>query len=154
MAAPPSPLNAGRPWTPEDTERLRHLAREGVAPDLIAERLGRSPRSLSDQAKKIGVGLGTNSATRSRERREARPSGPETRMDEPQVNWATGERQAPRFYVRVRRGARPPMPWTWEIHREGGTGPLRRAVRGYRSAEDAWEAGRAALARLGRAGPR
>src|SRR3712207_7426458 len=46
----------------------------------------------------------------------------------------------------------PPMPWTWEIHREGGTGPLRRAVRGYRSAEDAWEAGRAALARLGQRG--
>ena len=75
-------------------------------------------------------------------------------MGEPRVNWTTGERQAPRFYVPVRRGARPPMPWTWEIHREGGTGPLRRAVRGYRSAEDAWEAGRAALARLGRAGPR
>ena len=62
MAAPRHPPNAGRPWTPEDTERLRHLAREGVAPDLIADRLGRSPRSLSDRARKIGVGLGTNRA--------------------------------------------------------------------------------------------
>src|SRR4051794_26972896 len=46
------------------------------------------------------------------------------------------------------------MPWIWEISRDGEASAFRRAVRGYRSAEDAWEAGRVALARLERQGSR
>ena len=155
MAALSQPFNAGRPWSPADIETLQRLAGEGVMPDLIAERLGRSPGALSDRAARIGVRLGTCRDARAADRREARPTGPETRTDRPPVSWAAGDASAPRLYVRIRRGARPPMAWTWEIHRDGAVSALlRRALRGYRSAEEAWEAGRAALARLGRAGPR
>ncbi len=56
--------------------------------------------------------------------------------------------------MRVQREGRSPTPWVWEIHRDDGSGPLRRASRGYRSAEEAWEAGQDALAALARgAGP-
>ena len=146
--------NAGNPWTPEETGTFRRLAAEGVALDLIAERLGRSRGALVDRARRIGVKLRESRDARTARRMEARPPGPVTRTDKPTMGWATGG-PSPRIYVRVRRGARPPMPWTWEIHREGGgPAPLCCALRGYRSAEDAWEAGRAALAGLGRAGPR
>ena len=55
----------------------------------------------------------------------------------------------PEVFVLIERRARPPMPWTWAIHWQGRSEPSWRAVRGYRSADDAWEAGQAALARLG-----
>ena len=71
-------------------------------------------------------------------------------MNKLQMGPAIGGRPAPRFYLRVQRSARPPMPWVWEISRDGEASAFRRAVRGYRSAEDAWEAGRVALARLER----
>ena len=54
----------------------------------------------------------------------------------------------PPFFVRVQRSARPPLPWTWAIYRQGDLSPCRSAVRGYGTADEAWEAGRAALARL------
>ena len=57
----------------------------------------------------------------------------------------------PPFFVRVQRSARPPMPWTWAIYRRGDDSPCRSAVRGYGTADEAWEAGRATLARLGAA---
>jgi hypothetical protein len=53
------------------------------------------------------------------------------------------------LHLRVERSAPPPLPWIWVIHREGDAPPVRRALRAYRSAEEAWEAGRAVLARLG-----
>jgi hypothetical protein len=55
----------------------------------------------------------------------------------------------PPFFVLVKRRARPPLPWTWEVHRQGDPDTCWRALRGYKSAEDAWEAGQTALARLG-----
>jgi len=58
----------------------------------------------------------------------------------------------PGFSVKVQRQDRPPVPWTWEIYRAGASLPFRRALRGYGSAEAAWEVGRAALAALERAG--
>ncbi len=152
MTALPHPFNTGRPWTSEHDAVLRRLAREGVPPDLIADRLGRSTEALVDRARKIGVKFQENRDARTVRRVEARPPGSATRTDKPTVGRAIGDASALRMYVRVHRGGRPPMPWTWVIHQEGGPGPLRRAVRGYRSAEEAWEAGRAALAALGRAG--
>jgi hypothetical protein len=71
-------------------------------------------------------------------------------MDKPKVAPTLGGMAEPKVYVRVQRGGQPPMPWTWEIHREGDPPPRRCAVRGYRSAEDAWEAGQAALTSLKR----
>jgi hypothetical protein len=55
----------------------------------------------------------------------------------------------PRFFVRVHRPARPPLPWTWAIHQEGRARPCRRSIRAYRSADEAWAAGQAMLARTG-----
>ncbi len=47
-----------------------------------------------------------------------------------------------------------PLPWTWEIVSDGTRAGAQRSLRGYRSAEDAYAAGRAALADLGHRGPR
>ena len=154
MAALSQPFNAGRLWTPEDTETLRHLTREGVAPDLIADRLGRSLGALSHRAVRIGFNLGKHRAGRAAEPGLARPFGSATRADKPLVGWVTGDALAPLIYVQVRREGRSPLPWAWEIRRDGGLGALRCSLRGYRSAEEAWEAGRGALARWRHSGPR
>jgi hypothetical protein len=55
-----------------------------------------------------------------------------------------------RFFIKVQRQARPPAPWGWEIHLEGRAEAYRSSLRGYRSADEAWEAGRVALCRLGK----
>jgi hypothetical protein len=55
----------------------------------------------------------------------------------------------PKAVLRILRGGRAPLPWTWEIHQEGQPSASRRSARGYRSAEEAWEAGREALRGLG-----
>ena len=54
--------------------------------------------------------------------------------------------------LKVERGAQMPLPWTWEIVSEDGKVGAQRSLRGYRSAEDAYAAGRAALADLGHGG--
>ena len=54
------------------------------------------------------------------------------------------------FTLKVERTGRPPLPWTWEIISESGKAGAQRSVRAYRSAEDAWAAGRAVLAMLRR----
>jgi hypothetical protein len=54
--------------------------------------------------------------------------------------------------LKVERRAQPPLPWTWEVVGEGGGAAARRSLRGYRAAEDAWAAGRVALADLQRGG--
>ena len=56
------------------------------------------------------------------------------------------------FVLKVARTARPLLPWTWEIVSENGKAGARRSPKAYQSAEDAWAAGRAALAEIGRAG--
>lgn len=56
----------------------------------------------------------------------------------------------PPLFVRALRTGRPPLPWAWEVHRQGEPGARWRAFRGYGSTEDAWAAGRAALDRLPR----
>jgi hypothetical protein len=54
----------------------------------------------------------------------------------------------PEHEVKVRYVARPPAPWTWTIHIEGHPEPAYVSPDRHRSAEEAWEAGRSALARL------
>ena len=71
-------------------------------------------------------------------------------MSKPQTNPPLGGGLA-RFFVKVQRRARLPAPWNWEIHLEGRTEAYRCSLRGYRSADEAWEAGRVALGRLGKA---
>ena len=61
----------------------------------------------------------------------------------------TGWRPPRRFSVVVQRLARPPLPWAWAIHEEGEAEALQRSMQRYRSAEDAWTAGRAALEAIG-----
>jgi hypothetical protein len=58
----------------------------------------------------------------------------------------TGETYA----LKVERGAQMPLPWTWEIVGDSGRAAAQRSLRGYRSAEEAYAAGQAALAALGR----
>jgi hypothetical protein len=69
-------------------------------------------------------------------------------MDKPQLRQPLGGGLASKCFVLIRRGALPPLPWMWEVHYQGRPDICWRAVRGYKSAEDAWEAGQAALARL------
>jgi hypothetical protein len=45
------------PWTPEDDERLRKLAREGRTVLTIAERLKRPTAAVRYRAKRLGVEL-------------------------------------------------------------------------------------------------
>ncbi len=146
--------NAGKPWTPEDIEALRRFAAEGVALDQIAEQLGRSLESVSDRARKVGIALGHARAVLAAERAGTSPFGARTGTSTPQAGWVIETLNVPKRYVLVRRGARPPMPWTWEIRQDDHTNALRSAARGYRSAEEAWEAGRTALAALERVGSR
>ena len=51
-------------------------------------------------------------------------------------------------FVRVRQRQSPPRLWCWEICMESVHFPLRVSANTYRSAQDAWEAGQAALAQV------
>ena len=64
--------NAGKPWTPEESEALRDLAGADAHPRMIAATLGRTLASVAAQAEKLGVGLGRSTAERKVEREEAR----------------------------------------------------------------------------------
>jgi hypothetical protein len=66
-----------------------------------------------------------------------------------QAPWWNAVGTGENFTLKVERAARPPLPWTWEIVSESGKVGAQRSLRGYRSAEDAYAAGRAALADLG-----
>ncbi len=54
----------------------------------------------------------------------------------------------PKLEVKVQHLARPPAPWIWSIHVEGQPNHLYIAKSRYRSAQEAWEAGRKALSVL------
>lgn len=49
------------------------------------------------------------------------------------------------FFVKVVRQQAPPGRWTWEVYRDGGQHPLWTSEDTFRSAQEAWEAGRATL---------
>ena len=69
---------------------------------------------------------------------------PETAMSKLQMGSPLSGGLA-RFFIKVNRRVRPPAPWAWEIHLEGRAEAYRHSLRGYRSADEAWEAGRVAL---------
>ena len=69
-------------------------------------------------------------------------------MSGPRGPWWEGPGPNEGSTLKVSRTARPPLPWTWEIVSHDGKGDTRRSTRAYPSAEDAWAAGRAALAGL------
>ena len=73
-------------------------------------------------------------------------------MSDRQSTWWSKVGTGESFTLKVERSAKPPLPWTWEIVGEGGYIGAQRSLRGYRSAEEAYAAGRAALATLGRGG--
>ncbi len=55
----------------------------------------------------------------------------------------------PEYFARVQRRSRPPGHRVWTIHRRIEPAEVRRSETGFRSAEETWEAGRAALAGMG-----
>lgn len=73
-------------------------------------------------------------------------------MSDRQRPWWNAVGTGESLTLKVERAAQPPLPWTWEIVSDGGKAGAQRSLRGYRSAEEAWAAGRAALNELGRRG--
>jgi hypothetical protein len=71
-------------------------------------------------------------------------------MNKPRMDSSRRDGATPAIMVKVQRQARSPTPWAWAIHKDGQSEPLRRSTRLYRSAEDAWTAGRAVLGSLPR----
>ena len=69
-------------------------------------------------------------------------------MKDRRAPWWNAVGTGENFTLKVERAARPPLPWTWEIVSENGKVGAQRSLRGYRSAEDAYAAGRAAIAAL------
>jgi hypothetical protein len=69
-------------------------------------------------------------------------------MNTSQADLPDGRRLGPRFYVRVQRTGKPPTPWTWTIHGQVRDDAVEQSVQFYRSAEEAWESGRAMLNHL------
>ena len=46
-----------QPWTPEELEKLRLLAKKGMALKAISKALTRSEESIKDRAKLDGIGI-------------------------------------------------------------------------------------------------
>jgi hypothetical protein len=69
-------------------------------------------------------------------------------MSDRQTSWWNKVGTGESFTLKVERSAKMPMPWRWEIISDGGKVGAQRSLRGYRSAEEAYAAGRAALADL------
>ena len=73
-------------------------------------------------------------------------------MSDRQTPWWSKVGAGESLTLKVERGAKPPLPWTWKIVSECGKAGAQRSLRGYRSAEEAYAAGRAALATVGHGG--
>jgi hypothetical protein len=73
-------------------------------------------------------------------------------MSDRQTPWWNKVGTGESFTLKVERSAQMPLPWRWEIISDGGKTGAQRSLRGYRSAEEAYAAGRAALAALGHGG--
>jgi hypothetical protein len=71
-------------------------------------------------------------------------------MTDRQTPWWNKVGTGENFTLKVERAAQPPLPWTWEIVSGDGEAGAQRSLRGYRAAEEAWAAGRVALADLER----
>ena len=145
MTATPRPL-PGKPWTPEERDTLRRLAEARLPRREISDRLERSASAVSHQAAKLSVGLPPTSAVEAAASlpapvRHGKP-GPVPRRP-PDANAAD-----PGFHLKIVRLGRSPLPWIWEVRRDGEGMPRERSARGYRCAEDAWDAGQKPLGRF------
>ena len=69
-------------------------------------------------------------------------------MSDRQTPWWSKVGTGESFTLKIERAAQMPLPWTWEIVSDGGKTGAQRSLRGYPSAEEAYAAGRAALAAL------
>jgi hypothetical protein len=70
-------------------------------------------------------------------------------MSDRQTPWWNAVGTGESLTLKVERAAKPPLPWTWEIVSESDRAAgAQRSLRGYRSAEEAWAVGQAALADL------
>ena len=66
-------------------------------------------------------------------------------MSDRQSPWWSKVGTGESLILKVKRGAQMPLPWTWEIASADGEVAAQRSLKGYRSAEEAYAAGRAAL---------
>jgi hypothetical protein len=57
MKTPKSKRNAGRSWTPAETQQLRGLARGNTPTRVIGLKLGRSEDAVRSKASELGVSL-------------------------------------------------------------------------------------------------
>jgi hypothetical protein len=57
MTAPRRTANVRKPWTGDDDETLRRLAKMNTPPKLIADQLGRSLVSVLGRATKLGISV-------------------------------------------------------------------------------------------------
>jgi hypothetical protein len=73
----------------------------------------------------------------------------QAQMTDRQTPWWDAIGTDENFPLKVKRGAKMPMPWTWEIVGGDGKAGAQRSSRGYQSAEEAYAAGRVAIAGLG-----
>ena len=169
MTKSPSP-NSRQPWTNEETVALQRLARACTPRSEIARQLGRSPDAVANYASKIGVKLvHPGVALPARRKALPPPIASDDRPKPPRVGdlrssdegkppnrlrpLALGAGAAePEHRLRVMRLDRPTLPWIWEIRRDGAATPFARSQTGYRSAEDAWDAGTVVLAGTRRQG--
>jgi hypothetical protein len=67
-------------------------------------------------------------------------------MDAPRFVWLSADRPEPGLQLKVLRLPRPSLSWVWEFYRDDDAGFRVRSLKGYQSAEEAFQAGRAALA--------
>ena len=157
-----------KPWTDEEAASLRRLAEAGMPRSEIARQIGRSPDAVANYASKIGVKL-AHPGSALPARPEASPlSGVGDDLPEPargEGRRAPDEGKPPARFPSLASGAAEPerrlkvvrldrsaLPWIWEIRHDGAAHPLARSGRGFRSAEDAWTAGKSALTDVGRRG--
>jgi hypothetical protein len=124
-----------------------------IAAGEIEEEFGPEGPKPGKDAAAADLGERAGAAQAKKDRQEGRGLALEqARMSDRQTPWWDAVGTGESVTLKVERGAKPPLPWTWEIVSEGGKAGAQRSSRGYRSAEEAWAAGRTPLADLGRRG--
>jgi hypothetical protein len=70
------------------------------------------------------------------------------KMEKQQAGSPDGRSLEPRFHVKVERLGKQPTPWTWAILGWDRDRVVQQSTQFYRSADEAWESGRATLIHL------
>jgi hypothetical protein len=103
--------------------------------------------AAAEPGKRGGAGEEADAGAAGGDRPEGRRAAPEEGAVT--VRFPASGGLQPTYHVRVLRRPGPPRHWIWAIYRRGQPEPARVAPEGFRSADEAWEAGRAEFARLG-----